>query len=256
MSVILSTQARPALAEAAAKTEQPRHIRLEGSYNTRDLGGYPAAGGKRVRSGLIYRSDDLSHLTATDLLIIEGLGLKTIIDFRGQHERREALNRIAPSVRSERRLAIDAGNMIDLGKLNVENGAEMMEAVNRSLVNGAQRQYREFFELVSRPENLPALFHCSAGKDRTGLAAALLLSALGVEREVIYRDYLASAEYIAPKYAGRVVQNPGQAPLMTVQRSYLEAAFDEIDTRYGGVDNYLRKQLQVDVQALRNIYLK
>lgn len=229
---------------------------LEGSFNTRDLGGYPAAGGKEIRSGLIFRSDDLARLTEADLLALERLGLKTVIDFRSVRERRRALNRLPGGLRRQFRLVIDAGNMVDMAKFAPENGAEVMREINRKLVHQAQRQYRGFFKIISKPENLPALFHCSAGKDRTGLAAALFLSALGTPREVIYSDYLLSAPYLRAKYAAIVDADPGREALYTVRREYLEAAFEEIERHYGGVENYLTRQLQVDIEKLRAIYLE
>jgi protein-tyrosine phosphatase len=102
--------------------------------------------------------------------------------------------------------------------------------------------------------NTPLLFHCSAGKDRTGFASALFLASLGVDKETIIQDYLLSKKQVEEKYAGFVAENPVLEPLMTVKREYIEAALDLIDKEYGGMENYLTHYLQVDTLKMRKIY--
>lgn len=245
--------ARP---EPGRTGDEARLLQLQGSYNTRGFGGYPAAGGKRIRRGLIYRSDTLSQLTPGDLDSLRALNIKTIVDFRTSEEIARAPNRAPQSVGRQINLDIEVGNIIDLTRATSENGPKRMLAVNRVLVGRYQERYREFFSLIADSGNLPLLFNCSAGKDRTGVASALFLSALGVDRELIYHDYLLSAENIKSKYARTVKKNPEWAPMLTVKREYLEAAFDEIDSRYGGMENYLVNILNVDIETLRRIYLE
>lgn len=240
----------------AGSSDESRLLNLQGSYNTRDFGGYLMPCGKSIRRGLIYRSDDLSRLTESDLNALAELGLKTVLDFRADDEVARSPNRIAPSVKNNLRLPVQVGNVIDLGSVTPDNGPEIMLTVNRKLVHEYQAEYRDFFKLVSNREKLPLLFHCSAGKDRTGLASALFLAALGADRELIYHDYLLSAENIKSKYGRMVRQSPHLAPLLTVRREYLEAAFEEIDTRYGGPEKYLTEQLGVDIEKLKSIYLE
>jgi Protein tyrosine/serine phosphatase len=111
-----------------------------------------------------------------------------------------------------------------------------------------------FFQTLANPANAPLLFNCSAGKDRTGIAAALVLSTLGVDRETVFTDYLLSEVHLKEKYKSQIEEDPASEPFFTVQRNFLEAAFDEIDTRYGGMESYLRKQLKVDTELLRELY--
>lgn len=146
------------------------------------------------------------------------------------------------------------GNVFDISKIDLETGPSMMEDLNRAMVNEAKPQYTEFFKIMSDADNLPVVFHCTAGKDRTGFGAALFLASLGVDRETIYRDYLLSVKHVERKYRHVMESEPRMAPLLTVRRSYLKAAFDEIDKRYGGVDRYLTEQLGVDLERMRAIY--
>ena len=113
-----------------------------------------------------------------------------------------------------------------------------------------QDVYKEFFSILSEKENAPLLFHCSAGKDRTGIAAALLLSALGVDRETVTEDYMLSAEHITKKYEFITREHPELKPLTTVRKEYLETAFRVIDEEFGGIERYLIDNLEVDLDKL------
>lgn len=98
--------------------------------------------------------------------------------------------------------------MTDMAHFNLNNIPGILEQAYVYIIQNAQDTYREFFRIVSEERNTPLLFHCSAGKDRTGIAAALLLGALGVDREVIMEDYMLSAEYIKGKYDAIVQAHP------------------------------------------------
>jgi protein-tyrosine phosphatase len=114
-------------------------------------------------------------------------------------------------------------------------------------------RYRELFALLSNPDNTPLLFHCSAGKDRTGLAAALVLHALGADRETVLEDYLASAEHLRRHYISHIETKPHIAPYMTVREDYLATGLVEIE-KYGGLDSYISHELKVDTEHLRKLY--
>ena len=199
-----------------------RLLPIEGAYNIRDLGGYPTSDHKHVKWKTFIRSGDLDKLTESDLEYIP--------------------------------LSIEAGDMTDMAHFNLNNIPGILEQAYVYIIQNAQDTYREFFRIVSEERNTTLLFHCSAGKDRTGIAAALLLGALGVDREVIMEDYMLSAEYIKGKYDAIVQAHPGFAPLTTVRKEYLEVAFQTIDTDYQGMDNYLKNQLGVDTHRLRMLY--
>ena len=231
-------------------------IPLEGVYNFRDMGGYPTTNGRKVKYGLVYRSDDLNALTENDKRTLEGLKIKSIVDFRSKAEIKKAPDKKLKTVKNVYDLSIEPGNLstISFESLTKEEAEQMMIDINKYFVVNAQEQYRTFFEIMSDKNDLPVLFHCTAGKDRTGFAGALFLSALGVDRETIYNEYLLSAQYIKHKYKDSAKEMPNLAALYTVRRAYLEAAFNEIEKKYGSVDDYLIKHLYVDLKLLRSIY--
>jgi protein-tyrosine phosphatase len=230
-----------------------RVLPMERLYNVRDLGGYPAAGGRSVRWNLLYRAGDLNNPSHRDRILIEKRRLAVIVDFRSEEEIHKTPDMVAAGRKAE--LPIDAGNILALACAGRDDSGEFfMEELYRRLAEESRSQYREFFAILAEKGNAPALFHCSAGKDRTGLAAALLLSALGVDRELIYRDYLLSAECLAEKYRALIEAEPDIEPFMSVRRSYLEAAFARIDERYGGVERYLETELGADSVLLRDLY--
>jgi protein-tyrosine phosphatase len=229
-----------------------RILQTENLYNVRELGGYPAAGGKTVKWGLLFRAGELPELTGNDKRLLEQRNITTIVDFRSDNERRAAPDAVLDTVRRRLELSIDAGNLMDMA--STENGAETeMKKLYRALPEEAAPRYRVLFSLLADPGATPLLFHCTAGKDRTGLAAALVLHALGADMRTIFDDYLESARCLAKRFAPVIAREPYMAPYMTVQRSYLETAFVRIE-EYGGIDRYIQDELGADVQALRRLY--
>ncbi len=239
---------------AAARNDVGMHIPAEGMFNLRDLGGFAAAGGKRVKRATVYRSDDLSGVTDAGLKELAARNIHTVVDFRGGEEIELAPNRIPATVSHVIRLPIEPGNVINLGQLTPEHGPEMMCGLYRVLAEKAQDIYRELFRLLAEFDNTPLLFHCSAGKDRTGLAAALFLLSLGVPEQQVYDDYLRSAELVREKYRAMIEADARYEALFTVRRSYLEAALNVIDHDYGGVEDFLTGRLGVDLERMRSLY--
>lgn len=238
--------------------QQPRLLPLQGAYNARDLGGYPAAGGRFVAWGMVYRSDDLHRLTEHDIQILAHHKITTTIDFRAGKEKSAAPDSPIPTVINAVHLPIEPANVMSFRErfadLTVETGKEMMKEIYASLVTDFQDVYRKFFEILQNKQAAPILFHCSGGKDRTGFGAALFLSALGVDREIILEDYMLSRDRVELKYARDISEHPQLEPLLTVSKSYLETAFRTIDESYGGVDAYLINRLGVDIAHLKSIY--
>ncbi len=232
-----------------------RLITLEGAYNLRDVGGYKTRQGSTVKWGMMYRGGELHTLTPGDVKIMESRNIRTIIDFRSDHERAEYPDAAIPTVVNQVELPINAGNMIEMQNLPVINdGREIMKELGRLLVRYSTDVYTAFFEVLSDKKNAPVLFHCSAGKDRTGFGAALFLAALGVDRETIIEDYMLSAEYLQGKYDDIIAADPFMAPMMTVRPEYLEASLGVVDTEFGGMETYLKKTLGVDMDLLKSIY--
>jgi protein-tyrosine phosphatase len=233
---------------------------MENLFNVRDLGGYPVGDGgfnekRQVKRGLLYRAGDLGAPSERDRALLEDRNIRIIMDFRSEKEIQRLPDCEFKTVKHYRALSIDAGNMLELSRIERGiDGESLMEELYRGLAAEARSQYREFFEILADADSAPLLFHCSAGKDRTGFAAALILSALGVDRELIYQDYLLSAKYLTDKYQALLEAEPYLEPVMSVRRSYLEVAFTRIDTDFGGMDRYLGTELGADIKRLRELY--
>ena len=171
-----------------------RHLNLAGASNFRDLGGYPGRDGRTVRWRQIFRSNHLGHLTEADIEALRPLGLKSAFDFRGTQERAEAMCAVAeitvhslpiePTVTAELRSRLAAG-----GPVLPADALEVMRDSYRNYVRQNTPSYRALFAHLLE-DRAPLVIHCTAGKDRTGFACALILHALGVPEDVIAEDYL------------------------------------------------------------------
>jgi protein-tyrosine phosphatase len=252
--------------------------------NFRDLGGLRTRTGRVVRSGLVYRSNALHQLSDDDLLALDSLGLACVIDFRHAREietvgadrlpaRRPARLVGLPLFDSEKdffgQVAQAMNGQGDVGildRLREDHPSGGASAAMRDLYRwfAAAPRARDTFaaalRLAAASDALPLLFHCTAGKDRTGWLAGLILSALDVEREVIIADYLRTNELNATNVertlAGFRVRVPDVAvlrPLFDARRDYLEGAFDEVDSGWGGVEAYLQDGLGLDETTLTSL---
>ncbi len=239
-----------------------QHLPLEGAFNFRDLGGIRTTEGRYVKWGRIFRSDDLSQLTDYDLTYLNNIPIVSVVDFRSETEIEHAPDRLPASVNGDYEFSIAPGN---LGDLSIENIASLDEQqadsimikINEMLVSmpEAVEMTRKFFRLLQDEVNLPLVFHCMAGKDRTGMAAYLFLYSLGVDEETIFHNYLDSNTYLRGKYGSYIQAYPALVPLLTVDRRFLEAGVRRIREQYGSVDNYLKEVLEVDTEKMKSIYL-
>ncbi|MCD8073277.1 MAG: tyrosine-protein phosphatase [Alistipes sp.] len=237
-----------------------RVLPMTGGYNFRDLGGYRMADGRYVKWGKLIRSDELGTLTNEDLTYLASIPVGSVVDFRSEEEISKAPDRLPETVRHQYAYSVAPGNISAsiFAKMPSEQEAVgLMEETNRLLVTDENvvGQYRRFFELLVDGENIPLLYHCTAGKDRTGIASALILYALGADDRTVMNDYMLSCEYARAKYEPVINRFPDLAPLMIVQPGYLQAALDEINATYGSVDSYLRDVLGADIEKLRELYL-
>ena len=231
---------------------------LQGATNFRDLGGYPGHEGRPVRWRRLFRSDHLGGLTEADKAVLVELGLAKAFDFRGQAERAAVAYEL-PGL-TQHSLAIEPTvvqrmqDLIASGQaLTPERAAELMTELYRALVNDQSHRFAELFEHLLDTDG-PVVFHCTAGKDRTGFAAALVLLALGVSRDVVEQDYLIT---------NRVFQQPPAvqgglsaevlAVLWRVQPGFLHAALQLVDSDHGGVERYLDQRLGLDAAARRRL---
>jgi protein-tyrosine phosphatase len=236
-----------------------RQLPMKNGYNFRDLGGIPGHSGKLTVWGKLFRTDDLQNLTQEDAAYLATIPLTTIVDFRTHHERDKRPDTVLCSVKNALHYPIMPGNLNphknfpeDFGDID-----EFMLAIYREFVRdqAITSAYRTFFRHVQENADLPLLFHCSAGKDRTGFAAAMLLFALGVDREIIFSDYEASNAYLGDKYAPIIAANPEHGGLFTVKRAYLEESLRVINEEHGNVETYLSSMLAVDIALMRERFV-
>jgi protein-tyrosine phosphatase len=228
---------------------------LQGASNFRDLGGYPGRDGRRLRWRRLFRSDHLGGLTAADKAQLVELGLAHAFDFRG-HDERAALGYELPGLR-QHSLAIEPTvvqrlqDLLAAGEsLTAERTAELMADLYRSLVNDQAHRYAELFDHLLQAD-APLVFHCTAGKDRTGLAAALILLALGVPRELVEQDYLVTNRVFKhPAATQHTLSADVLAVLWQVQPRFLQAALQAVDDGHGGLQRYLHQRLGVGPAAL------
>jgi protein-tyrosine phosphatase len=237
--------------------EEPcRVLPLAGASNFRDLGGYAGHDGRRVRWRRLFRSDHLSALTPDDHARLAALGLGTAVDFRGLAER-EAMPYTLPGVQ-QMWLSIEPTVVQRMDELAAEGrprDAELAAAAMRDLyvrlVDHSAPHFATLFAHLLQTDR-PLVFHCTAGKDRTGVAAALLLLALGVHRDDVMHDFLLTRmHYRRP--AGIMHDTPPEVldVMWSVQADFLQAALARIDEAHGGVQRYLAERLGLDsaVQA-------
>ena len=239
-----------------------RRFPLEGLLNTRELGLYPVTvNGKQrqVKQGLLYRSGSPENSTEGDKKFLQAFNIKTTVDFRSLDEKTSSFD--FPSLVKKAELPIDAGNLMGVffedGRWPYNESpkkaeAEMIQLYTVLPVEAVSR-YRELFFLLADPANMPLLFYCSAGKDRTGVASALILHALGAGRDTIMKDYCFSTENLRPYWERFADSQPHLIPYYTVKESYLLAAFKSME-KYGGIDRYISNELGADINHLRELY--
>lgn len=237
-----------------------RQLPMAGGYNFRDLGGFRGADGKRVVWGKFFRTDGLGNLTDADLAYLASVPVVTIVDFRTVEENLHSPDRVPATVKNVLHLPIAPGYLNpDAGKTleDYESPDEFMLHMYRDLAEdaGITATYRQFFGRVQNEADIPLIFHCSAGKDRTGLAAAYILTALGVDRETILTDYETSNAYLGDKYAAIVAAKPYLKGLFTVKKAFLRETFTLIEKEHGAVSSYLEAMLDVDIAAMRRRFL-
>lgn len=263
----------------AENTGHQRVISLQGTQNTRDIGGYKTDNGRQVRWGAILRSDNLSRLTRDDFQRLESIGLKTVIDLRTFKEAEKAQSNWQgdhppqffhyPIGSDDGEWIKDQQRLLRSGSFSSEKTLDHYVTAYRRLPKVGLDSFRDLLALVGDQSNWPVLIHCSAGKDRSGVAIALILEILGVDRETIMDDYLltnqvARTEQRAIQFAERVARNkpatgsrlstrkPPSAdaffPFLGVKPEMLNGFYDSVDEQYGSMDAYLMK-LGIDLHG-------
>ncbi|SJN08221.1 possible protein-tyrosine phosphatase [Leucobacter sp. 7(1)] len=250
-----------------------RRVPITSVLNMRDLGGLPVAGGV-IASNRVFRSGALAELSPDDAELMAERGIQTILDFRTGSEAASAPDRVPSGATTELldvlsdSPAAAAGNIAELladpprlaAALGDGHGATMLRGSYREIVSlpSARAAYARFFRDIADPSREGALlFHCTAGKDRTGWAAAALLTMLGADEATIHADYLQTNDDFLP--AMRPLLNQLEAagidpalvlPVMGVEESYLEAAYAEATSTYGSMQGYFTTALGLDEGVL------
>lgn len=250
-------------AAQAAETNSLDTPRLSSIDNLRDVAGtttaYSTANDGTMRSGVFYRSNALTP-SAADLGTLNGLGIKAVYDLRTPSEIAGTPDTLPNGARY---LNIDilgnatSGSNLPTGPLeSAADAIAMMQGINRSFVSdaGVRGQFNTLFNELAGVDGA-ALFHCTAGKDRTGWTAAVLLSIAGVDSATIMSDYLATNEYTAARVAATLAAMPPSmaaiyAPLLGVEASFLQASLDQVTAQYGSMDNYLKLGLGLSQETI------
>ncbi|HEY2481058.1 MAG TPA: tyrosine-protein phosphatase [Caulobacteraceae bacterium] len=251
-----------------------RHLILEGVENFRDFGGYATASGARLRAGRLYRSASHGRATDADLEAIQGLAIAVVVDLRRKHERQRDPSRRHDAFSAEVVENDDGGEAEDDSWVAHVTSSDLTAASFRDYMFRYYREapfnprmidlYARYFEVLARADG-PVLIHCAAGKDRTGILAALTHHVTGVDRDDMMADYLATndparAERRLPIVTEAIRDLTGRTPpeaavrvAMGVEAAYLETAFAAMTEQCGGIDDYLRGTLGLDEARRRAV---
>jgi protein-tyrosine phosphatase len=286
----LGCAAEPEPEPIAASPELPpaapvRHIDLEGQPNFRDLGGYQSADGRTVKWGQVYRSGELPHLTDADVARLDELEIESVVNFllpeeiemNGSDRLPDGVREVPEPIHGDRaaELTMVAQNAIRSADFDAIP-PEMNPEFHRMLLDEGKSEYAALLRQASDPANRPLVFHCSHGVHRTGTAAAILLSALGVPWETVRADYLMSNTTRAAEVEHRLAQlrdlyatNTGIAPeevdttnmeaFYILQASYIDAALEQAIEDYGSMDAFIRDGLGIsddEIEELRRQLLE
>jgi protein-tyrosine phosphatase len=244
------------------------HVALEGIFNLRDLGGYANVDGRTVRTGCLFRSDELHALTEADLEIVATLGVRVLFDLRNDFERTLRPNPSLRGVTVHERAAPphDPSGMTLEEK--VAAGLPPAQAddvefgdVYIALLTYLGNELRHIVELASRADEEPLLFHCVAGKDRTGITAAILLGLLGVPEETILDDYELTTELWTPKRMAQLQELIDEHDLdadnlrlmVSARRPVLARALAHLQVTWGSFDAYATEGLGVAPETIERL---
>jgi protein-tyrosine phosphatase len=251
----------------AAEGTGARRLALDGAINFRDLGGYRTADGRMVAWRRLYRSDSLAELSDADLVALDSLKLLTICDLRVDHERERRPNRL-PEGHAARvhALGFVPPAMVEVlkgaaaGTLLPEQGLALLRELYQTLPLDHTEAYRRIVRILLEPDALPAVIHCTSGKDRTGFVSALILMAVGVPRVTILEDYALSDLYRRDLRFMLPNIDPALAAAITqAHPDFLRASFEAIDRQWGGDERYLEQAIGLDAptrERLRNLLLE
>lgn len=241
----------------------PTQLNFEGANNFRDMGGYPLSSGRKVKEGMLFRSDHLGNLTDSDHLKIKELGIKTVVDLRRVSERELTPNRLNNPAIQQIHLPVeekgaDVNQLLTRlwdGSMDVDGAHQYLIDANKAFIVRFAPVFEAFLHLLLDEKNYPLVFHCSAGKDRAGFCAALSLLCLGAELDTVFHDYLATnsctdsfVEKFINEMVGKGMKSSPQAmrTLLRVKPEFLQAAMDAASIHHGSIEAYIELCLSID----------
>ena len=258
--------------------EDYRKLPFTGAHNFRDLGGYKTEDGRTLKWGKLYRSDDLHLLTDEDLKYLSRLNIKSVVDFRSDEERESEPDRLNPDMTQVllpikfQPEELDDETLKNLMKnltFGTLDSSNLLRDFNIVIVKDFATEYKKFFRHVIENNAEPIVFHCTAGKDRAGFASAMILTVLGVPREKVIEDYLLTNTYVKDHVDSEMLEielktffradTDNLRKINLVEERYIQAAFDTIDSEWGGMDNYISGALglsEEDILKLKDFYLE
>lgn len=231
--------------------ELVRHIDFEGARNFRDLGGYESHLGGTTAWGRVFQAAALSEMTDGDLERLAALDVAAVVDLRNSDERRlapdpvESLHIPVMATFMARREPPDFSSFVEH-----DHGVAFMRDLYVGLLDHAATEFGQVIEVIAAAAGRPVVFHCTAGKDRTGLVAALLLEVLGVDRESVLDDFTLTEQLLGPAHGSdgvrRMIEH-GMAPeaaagAFGAPRTMMAGVLDVLDARYGGAELYLAER--------------
>jgi protein-tyrosine phosphatase len=243
----------------------PLFLDIDGLVNIRDLGGYPVGEHARTRTGLVYRSDSLHRVTAAGAPSFAALGVKTVIDLRSAAERSEHPGPLPiVSIEVQENPVASEGRFDSRAISGRRAGEEMLRDLYLDMLERSARQFGRILSLLADEARLPAVIHCAGGKDRTGTTVALLLSALGVDRQDVLDDYAATAAAATAAtaaYRSRLaevlelfvssgIEEQAALGMLSTPRWAMEEALAWVDDSRGGVVAYLLGSAGLSTQTL------
>lgn len=236
-----------------------RLVAVDGALNFRDLGGYETTGGV-VATGRVFRSDSLHRCSDGDLAIIDALGIRVVCDLR----RVEEIER-SPGPRKHIHVEVQSRPLADTDPTTLRERADGERWLFEDYCTMLERSgpvFGQLFTTLAEPDNSPCVFHCLGGKDRTGMAAALLLSWLGVDRDTVLDDYELTGVVAGPDRLPDVVDvfvaagigRPAAEALLTTPRWTMAKALQLLDDEYGGIEDFLRGPAGMTASALQQLH--
>ena len=254
---------------------QTRVVALDGGINFRDLGGYQSRDGRHVKWGRLFRCGHLADLSDGDLSALQLMGVSKVHDFRRREEQARTPSRdIAADTIADYQVSIGSmsrfWDVLSAGKLTALSSHELVVNSYRECCEEIVPAYKRFMRAILDNARSASMFHCAAGKDRTGIAAALILTTLDVPRETIIEDYLLTLDHFDSEKLLLIVeqhlrdadvdhwQRDWLVPYCSVHRDNIESFLKALDQRYGSVENYLHRALgfsPADCELMRRLLL-